>query len=182
MEKILLLHAKAEAGKDTCAQLMKEEYEAVGKSVIIIAFADLVRFLLKEYYDVMEFKSPQGRSIIQHFATEKIRGQDELFWARHVATFLSFIQDDFDVAIIPDWRFKNELEQMLFTFDEETVVPILITRANVCSVDNMTELQRKHISETELDDLDESFYSFIIRNDGGLEALRANVQNVLNKI
>ena len=58
MEKILILHAKAEAGKDTCAQIMKEQYEAAGKRVIVIAFADLVRFLLTKYYGITEFKTP----------------------------------------------------------------------------------------------------------------------------
>ena len=46
MEKILILHAKAEAGQDTCAQIMKEQYEDAGQSVIVIDFQDPVRFLL----------------------------------------------------------------------------------------------------------------------------------------
>ena len=108
MEKILILHAKAEAGKDTCAQIMKEQYEAAGKRVIVIAFADLVRFLLTKYYGITEFKTSEGRTQIQNFATEKIRGQDMTFWARHVAMFLYLVRDDFDIAIIPDWRFENE--------------------------------------------------------------------------
>ena len=182
MEKILILHAKAEAGKDTCAKIMKEQYEAIGKRVIIIAFADLVRFLLTKYYGITEFKTPEGRTRIQNFATEKIRGQDPSFWARHVAMFLYFVKDDFDIAIIPDWRFENEFMYIYKTFGADIVRPILITRTDVCSVDNMTEEQRSHVSETQLDSLQVSFYSAVIHNDGTIAELTETIQNLLLKI
>lgn len=182
MEKILILHAKAEAGKDTCAQIMKEQYEAAGKRVIVIAFADLVRFLLTKYYGITEFKTPEGRTRIQNFATEKIRGQDMTFWARHVAMFLYLVRDDFDIAIIPDWRFENEFTYIYKTFGESMVRPILVMRTNVSSVDNMTEEQRSHVSETQLDSIPESFYSAIIHNNGTIAELTETIQNLLPKI
>ena len=182
MEKILILHAKAEAGKDTCAKILKEEYEAAGKRVIVIAFADLVRFLLTKYYSITEFKTPEGRTRIQNFATEKIRGQDMGFWARHVATFLYLVRDDFDIAIIPDWRFENEFTYIYKTFGKDIVRPILITRTDVRHVDNMTEEQRNHVSETQLDFLPESFYSAVIHNDGTIAELTETIQNLLPKI
>ena len=40
LERIYMLHARAQSGKDTCAAIMKEEYEKRGKRVIIIAFAE----------------------------------------------------------------------------------------------------------------------------------------------
>ena len=45
MDKVFLLHARAQSGKNTCANLMKEYYEQKGKRVIIIAFADYVKFI-----------------------------------------------------------------------------------------------------------------------------------------
>ena len=52
MEKIYLLHARAQSGKDTCAAIMKQELEKQGKKVIIIAFADYVKFSLEKYYNI----------------------------------------------------------------------------------------------------------------------------------
>ena len=68
LKRIYLLHAHAQSGKDTCAAIMKEEYEKRGKRVIIIAFADYVRCCLDKYYGVKDYKTPEGRTIIQHFA------------------------------------------------------------------------------------------------------------------
>ena len=34
LERIYMLHARAQSGKDTCAAIMKEEYEKRGKRVI----------------------------------------------------------------------------------------------------------------------------------------------------
>ena len=108
LERIYMLHARAQSGKDTCAAIMKEEYEKRGKRVIVIAFADYVRWCLDKYYGVTDYKTPEGRTIIQHFATDLVRKNDPTFWGRTVGDLLRAIEDDFDYAIIPDWRFKNE--------------------------------------------------------------------------
>ena len=73
MDKVFLLHARAQSGKNTCANLMKEYYEQKGKRVIIIAFADYVKFTLEKYYNITDFKTPEGRTRIQHYATQQIR-------------------------------------------------------------------------------------------------------------
>ena len=104
------------------------------------------------------------------------------FWARHVATFLYLVRDDFDIAIIPDWRFENEFTYIYKTFGESVVRPILITRTDVRYVDNMTEEQRSHVSETQLDSIPESFYSAVIHNNGTIAELTETIHNLLPKI
>lgn len=151
LERIYLLHAHAQSGKDTCAAIMKEEYEKRGKRVIIIAFADYVRMCLNKYYDVKEYKTPEGRTIIQHFATDLVRKNDPTFWGRTVGDLLRAIEDDFDYAIIPDWRFKDEYMSLASRFAPHIIVQVGIYRPNNEATDNMTEAQRKHQSETELD-------------------------------
>ena len=152
LERIYLLHAHAQSGKDTCAAIMKEEYEKRGKRVIIIAFADYVRCCLDKYYGVKDYKTHEGRTIIQYFATDLVRKNDPTFWGRTVADLLRAIEDDFDYAIIPDWRFENEYGCLASRFASHIIVPVLITRPNNEQTDNMTELQRNHQSEIELDD------------------------------
>lgn len=171
IEKIFLLHAHAQSGKDTCAALMKEEYEKMGKKVIIISFADYVKFVLTKYYGIEDFKSVIGRTTIQQFATEQVRYHDPTFWARTVADLLNAIDKDYSIAIIPDWRFHNEYSVMAARFSHEIVVPILITRPNVEEVDNLTTSQREHQSETELDDF-RNFKYTIYNHQGKLEQTR----------
>lgn len=151
LNRIYLLHAHAQSGKDTCAMMMKEEYEKRGKRVIIIAFADYVRMCLDKYYGIKEYKTPEGRTIIQHFATDLVRKNDPTFWSRTVGDLLRAIEDDFDYAIIPDWRFKNEYTSLASRFAPHIIVQVGIYRPDNEVTDNMTEAQRKHQSETELD-------------------------------
>lgn len=151
LDRIYLLHAHAQSGKDTCAVMMKEEYEKRGKRVIIIAFADYVRMCLDKYYGIKDYKTPEGRTLIQHFATDLVRKNDPTFWGRTVGDLLRAIEDDFDYAIIPDWRFKNEFGCLTSRFSPSLIVKVLIDRPNNELTDNMTDAQRKHQSETELD-------------------------------
>ena len=165
LDRIYLLHARAQSGKDTCAAIMKEEYEKRGKRVIVIAFADYVRWALEKYYGVKDYKTPEGRTLIQHFATDMVRKNDPTFWGRTVADLLVAIQDDFDIAIIPDWRFVNEFACMRSRFSYSIVVPVLITRPENEKTDNMTNEQRNHQSETELDNW--KFFDYNIINEFG---------------
>lgn len=165
LNRIYMLHAHAQSGKDTCAAIMKEEYEKRGKRVIVIAFADYVRWSLEKYYGVKDYKTPEGRTLIQHFATDLVRKNDPTFWGRTVADLLYAIEDDFDYAIIPDWRFENEYSVMISRFAPHIVVPVLIERPNNELTDNMTEEQRRHQSESELDNW--KFFDYNIVNEYG---------------
>lgn len=180
LERIYMLHAHAQSGKDTCAAIMKEEYEKRGKRVIIIAFADYVRWCLDKYYGVKDYKTSEGRTIIQHFATDLVRKNDPTFWGRTVADLLRAIEDDFDYAIIPDWRFENEFAALRSRFAYNIIVPVLITRPENEKTDNMTETQRSHQSEIELDNYKNFDYN-IINEYGKLENTREQLIAMMNK-
>ena len=179
LDRIYLLHAHAQSGKDTCAAIMKEEYEKRGKRVIIIAFADYVRWALDKYYGVKDYKTPEGRTLIQHFATDLVRKNDPTFWGRTVADLLYAIEEDFDYAIIPDWRFMNEYEVMSTRFAPHIIVQVEIDRPNNELTDNMTEIQRNHQSETELDNY--KYYDYQIVNEyGKLDETRRQLIMMMN--
>ena len=48
--KIILIGNKAQHGKDTFANMLQEELLRRGKNCGIIHFADLLKFICKEYY------------------------------------------------------------------------------------------------------------------------------------
>lgn len=180
MKKIFLLHAHAQSGKDTCASMMKEFLESKNQRVITIAFADYVKFALEKYYQITNYKSVEGRTKIQHFATDQVRKFDATFWAKTVAILLKAIEDDFDVAIITDWRFYNEYYITKNYFSEQQVIPVLITRPENEKTDNMTDAQRKHQSESELDNCNFFVYN-IINEYGKLDSTKQQLIKMIEK-
>ena len=180
LERVYLLHAHAQSGKDTCATIMKEEYEKRGKRVIVIAFADYVRWCLDKYYNIKDYKTPEGRTIIQHFATDLVRKNDPTFWGRTVGDLLLAIEDDFDYAIIPDWRFYNEYDVLATRFAPHIIVQVLIDRPNNELTDNMTIEQRSHQSESEMNDYKNFDYN-ITNEYGKLEETRKQIIRMIEK-
>lgn len=161
IKKIFLIHAPARSGKNTCGEVMKEYYESKGKNVCMIAFADAVKFTLEKYYGITDFKSPEGRSHIQYYATDQCRGVNPTLWADWVANWLKATEADWDIVIVPDWRFLNEYEVLAETFGEEKVRTMLITRPDIEEVSDLTEEQRRHQSESELDNFKNFDYTVI---------------------
>ena len=164
MEKIFLLHAAARSGKNTCADAMKDYYvNSYHKRVLIIAFADYVKFVLDKYYDTPAERTEEYRTRIQQFATEQVRASDVNYWANVVSDLLVAIQEDWDIVIIPDWRFGNERVALVSRFHEYgiPVKTMLIDRPNIEEVDGMTEEQRAHSSERNLDNYQNFDYTII---------------------
>ena len=167
MEKIYLIHARAQSGKDTAATCIKNYYERNGKRVMIIAFADYVKFVLDKYYNTPHERTVEYRTRIQQFATDQVRHQTPNFWADTVAQLIYATREDFDIVVIPDWRFYNELAVTRFFMQNELdsgetkLVKVLITREDNNSTDKMTEEQRSHQSECELDNYENFDYNII---------------------
>lgn len=167
MEKVYLIHARAQSGKDTAATCMKQYYEQRGKRVIIIAFADYVKYVLEKYYNTPHERTIEYRTRIQEFATDQVRFYNPNFWVYTVAELLYCIRDDFDIAIIPDWRFMNEYTTLNLYMEEigASITTVLIIREKNNDTDNMTETQRNHQSECELDNYKNFDYTIINKTD-----------------
>lgn len=179
VKKVFLLHGKAQSGKNYCADIMKALCETKGEKVLTIAFADWVKDCLRRYYGVEDYKSEWGRSNITHFATDTCRKNDPDIWARVVATTVKAMESEWDIVLIPDWRFENEAEVMERYFPNK-VVKVLITRPDVNNVDKMTEKQREHQSETELDNY-HFFDYFVINKTNFEEETLIQLQTIINK-
>ena len=149
MTKVILIGGKAQHGKDTFASYLKEGWEAEGKKVLIIHFADYLKFLCKQYFGWDGSKSEEGRRILQYVGTDLIRNRNPNFWLDTIVELIRVIQDDYDYILIPDTRFKNELS---FKRGRNywPVYSIRMERLNFESP--LTSEQQRHASETDLDD------------------------------
>ena len=162
--KVILISGKAQSGKDTFARMLKDILETDYKLVLITHFADLLKYVCKEYFNWSGSKNTEGRRLLQYVGTDIIRKNNPDFFVDFIADILSMF-DMWDVVIIPDCRFKNEIDKMTEKFD---TVHIRMIRENADNA--LTQEQSSHISENDLNDIKPDFY---IENNGSLEELKA---------
>jgi len=176
----ILISGKSASGKDTFANIIKDKLEAVGCNVLIIHFADLVKFYAKEYYNWNGVKDEAGRNLLQKLGTDLVREQFPDYWAETIAKFLAVMDhyEEFDCALIPDARFVNEIETVKYCIPN--AISIRITRLNEDKTEYVNpifnEEQLNHPSETSLDDYCE--FDYYVDNIG-LKELEESAKIIL---
>lgn len=172
--EVILISGKAQFGKDSTANILKDLYKQDGKKVLITHYADLLKYICKKFFDWNGVKDEKGRYILQHVGTDVIRKKDPSFWVRFVSEILVLFEDEWDVVLIPDTRFPNEIEVMRGLFDTFTV------RVNRLNFTNpLTDEQQNHPSETALDNYQFDYY---LDSESGLDNLRKEVIKLYNYI
>jgi len=107
--RVVCISGKARHGKDTVASYMKEELEKHGRTVRIVHYADLLKFICKEYFDWDGEKDEAGRSLLQFVGTDFVRSRKPSFWVDFVGDMLELFGSKWDYTLIPDVRFPNEV-------------------------------------------------------------------------
>lgn len=167
--RVILISGCAQNGKDTIAKMMKSYLEDVmGYGVLITHYADLLKFVLKEFFEWDGKKDKAGRHLLQSVGTDVVRKQDENFWVDYVIKITTML-NLWDYVIIPDVRFENEVERWKCT-NVEQITHIHVERPDFSN--NLTEEQRSHSSEAGISEIKPDF---CIRNDGSLEELNAKI-------
>jgi len=174
MKKIICISAKAEGGKDTVANILKSKLSDCGERVIILHYADVLKFYCQKYFGWDGVKDDYGRSLLQRIGTDIVREKDPDFWVKEVDNFIRIFSDLFDYFIISDCRFPNEIEY--FTQKNMPIISVRVERPNHISM--LSEEQKNHKSETALDNY---FHSHIITNNGTLEQLEDKVSSFIKK-
>ena len=168
MKRIFLITGKAQHGKDTTAGFIKETLEKDGKRVLIVHYADLLKFIAKSYLGWDGNKDEKGRKLLQYVGTDVIRKQEPDLWVDFVAKMIKFFKNDYDYVIVPDTRFPNEVTKMKLYFDNVTLIRVI--RPNFKSP--LTPEQQAHPSETALDDYPAKI---VVENSGTLEDLENDI-------
>jgi len=183
MKGTIILSGKSGSGKDMTAQFMKEELAKHGQKALIIHYADAVKWFCRDFLDWDGKKDEVGRTLLQMVGTDIVRAKHPNFWVGIVVGLIQAFEPykDFDVAIIPDARFPNEVDISLANLKNS--VSVRIERKNADGTDwinpTLTDDQRNHPSETSLD----SFaFDYVIHNDEGLDTLRESAIAVLEDL
>lgn len=173
--KVILISGKAQHGKDTTAQLLKAELEANQHSAMIIHYADLLKYICKQYFNWDGVKDDQGRELLQIVGTDIIRKKDPEFWVDFVIRLSKVFSDTIDYILIPDVRFPNEIQKWW----ENNIQPITIRVERPEFDSNLSNSAKNHISETALDDFN---FNYILINDQSETELKENIKIIYNDI
>ena len=179
----IIISGKAGSGKDQTAQYMKEELEKHGKKVLTIHYGDAVKWVLREYFNWDGKKDAVGRTLLQRVGTDVVRAMHPNFWTGIVVGLIQSFEpySDWDVALVPDARFPNEVDIALEHL--QNCVSVRIERTNEDGSPwinpNLTEDQRKHPSETSLDCY---AFDYVIHNCEGLDTLCASAHSILEDL
>lgn len=181
MDKVIIISGKSGAGKDMFAHLMKERLESQGKKVLTIHYGDAVKWVLRDFYNWDGQKDEKGRTLLQHIGTDVVRAKYPNFWTGIVAGLVSALEEDFDVALIPDARFPNEVEIVMDMVPNSVCVRIERKNPDGSPWVNpaFTPEQLAHPSETSLD---EYVFDYIVHNDSGLQELKESAITLLEDL
>ena len=183
MKGTIILSGKSGSGKDMMAQFMKEELAKHGQKVLVIHYADAVKWFCRDFLNWDGNKDIVGRTLLQRVGTDIVRAKHPNFWTGIVVGLIQAFEpyQDFDLAIIPDARFPNEVDISLENL--KNCVSVRIERRNADGTPwinpVLTEDQRNHPSETSLDVF---AFDYIVHNDEGLDTLRESAQTILKDL
>lgn len=170
--KVICISGHAQNGKDTVAQIARKYLWGFGKKVLIIHNADLLKFVLKQFFHWNGEKDDRGRTLLQYVGTDVIRAQNPDFWVGFIASMLRMFDSEWDYVLIPDCRFPNEISVLRDAgFD---VIHVNVIREGF---DNgLSQEQLEHPSETAMDDI---IPEATIQNNGTLADLTKAVIDLM---
>lgn len=154
----------AGSGKDLCAEMLKHYCKEIGMNPFSLAFADSLKMHCMRNFGYSEADKENGRHILQEFGT-KVRGIEKDYWARQVYTAIDCFRDMFDVFIITDARYENEMS--LFPFS--LCYPIINVYVKRDFETSLGEAEYQHESEEMANNPDFTKFHYVIDNNGALE-------------
>ena len=166
--KVICISGKAQHGKDTTAQFIKEYLEEHGKSVLVMHYSDLLKFIVRTYFGWNGEKDEAGRALLQYVGTDRIIRQSPDYWTDFAVGLVRMFPDEWDYVILADCRFPNEVE--CFKNSEFDTCHVRVIRAPFASP--LTPEQQLHTSETALDAIGADRY---LLNTGTLEEYKQTV-------
>lgn len=178
--KIITISGKAEAGKDTFALMLKKIAQYKGKKVCVLHYADLLKEIAINVYGWDGVKDYAGRRLLQRLGTDIVRKVDENFWADSVKRLIKVLYNEFDLFIIPDARFENEILKNDKNFEySDKAIAINIFRPNYINL--LDKEQQSHQSETALDNKS-SIFDYTIVNDSTINNLTKEAISLMDKL
>lgn len=172
-----IICGKARNGKDTIGGFIKEYYENHNKKTINLQYSSYIKEYAKVISNWDGSEETKPRSLLQQLGTEIIRKKiDYNFFVDRIIGDIKVYSFFFDAIIITDARAKVEVDKPKQELSK--IIAIHVVRPNF---DNgLTEEQKRHFTEVDLDDY--SKYDYEIVNDSTLDDLKEKVFKILEEV
>ena len=168
--KIFILSGKAKSGKNLIADFIEEYYS--DKKCIQLSYAYYLKQYIKKIttWDGNEQNKP--RDLLQSLGIDLIKKIDDKLLIRRVMEDVQVYSYFFDVIIITDARLIEEIETPKSLFN---CITIRINKDD----NNLTLEQKKHITETNLDDYRN--FDYVINNND-ISETKNQIINILKEV
>lgn len=159
---IICVCGKAGSGKSLVGNYIRNYYNDLGKKVIISPYTKYLKKYISEItgWDMEDYNKP--RELLQKLSSDLIKGKlgyKDIFINRQIED-IDIYSYFFDVIIIPDVRFPNEIEVLKKRY--YNVVSMGVIRDNY---DNkLTDEEKNDVTEISLDGYRD--YDYMLYNNG----------------
>ena len=179
--KVYVIGGKAKCGKSTLGELIREELKEYGYKPCVMQITEPLYAFAENYFEWNRMTDEKPREFLQKVGTDIIKEKlgKKTFLLDRAFEDIDILKEFFDVFIITDARFPEEIEYFKDRYDD--VCPIKLIRKDFD--DNLTEEEKNHITETAMDGYEDFSYilenedldslkntaHFIIKNESGVE-------------
>ena len=171
--QIIMVCGKARSGKDTLTDYLIESLD--NRKVCRIQISQYIKYYAMKYFGWDGKDETKPRDLFNKLGTEIIRNRiDPNFHINRLLQDIEVLSYFYDTFIVSDVRFPIEIEKIKEKYNK--VITIKIQRDS----NELTESQKKEISETALDNYKD--YDYFIDNNGTLEELKIKAKDLLKKI
>ncbi len=155
---IYLIAGKIKVGKDVVGNIIKDEYEKLGKSTVIVSISGPLKDYAMKYFGWDGKEETKPRELLQTLGTEVIReklGKDD-FLIDRVSDDIDILSLYFDNIVITGIRRKDEILKLKKKYPNTR--SILLIRDVDYSY--LPEKERNHYTEKDLDGFEDVDYIF----------------------
>ncbi len=165
--KIYIIAGKAKCGKSTFGTYLREELKEFGYKPCVMQITDPLYNYASKYFDWDPNSDEKPREFLQKMGTDIIKEKlnKKTFLLDRLAEDIDILKEFFDVFIITDARFPEEIEYFKKKFN--VVKTIKLIRNNYD--DMLNDEERNHITEKAIDDFED--FDYILENEG-LDSLK----------
>lgn len=173
--KVYLIGGQARNGKDTFGGFLKEYYQEKGKKVCVMHLSSYIKHMAIDYFNWDGSEETKPRTLLQNLGTDiiRVKMKKDKFFINRIIEDIEILNNFFDIFIITDVRFPIEYEEIKKAYPN--TIKIHITRPNF--VNELNEKEKKHSTETALNNYDDYDYKIINRD---LEDLKKDAWNIVD--
>ncbi len=169
----------AGSGKDTAATMLVEHLRKNNVKVMEFAYADFLKAICARNFGYDDSDKENGRVILQTFGTDIVRALDPIIWVETVFSMIDVLRDIYDIFVITDARFENELQPHPWRIGYP-IFNIMVKRD--VKKDRLKEDAQNHVSEELGNSTDLSRFHYVIDNNGTIEDLQKKIEEVYSDV